>query len=1237
VLLRIFAVLTLVAVVSGGTWYFLRSTPAKEAKALREKVEKLVRSQREAEWLEVLSEADRQELRAGGKDIRLLSVRLDLARRAADRLLEISTRESELLLRAMIEQIGGEYEAALKFYNRFSAFQRVPAEVYINKARIYQRLGRYANAEGELLAVVDERPYEANYEIGRMEQELFLLDRALGHFQRALDAAQDPRDDPKARERIDAQDRIAETYSLKIALGRALAEGLAAGPQQAAGDRDAVQVKLEKNLKTWRDARDAAVDDAVSLLRNQNPGTSEFAANKVRLGTLYERYEDDGRLRTAIQDLAAAIERDRDHRFTEIHRKLGSMRLRLARQVDAGEAANLYRQSEQAFKDSLDVENSLAIPESSRADPKKLAADKDVLRSEILLAVAEDYLATAEGWRILQAESNGVQDALDLAVQIERIAREGSTPATLRARMLRAVAFLKHGREKEGEEELVRISASTSGADRINRSSQLADLCLRSAPDSVLFLRFLGEDAPLLAGSAGIETRARVGLPVRLMTQAIAHRKTRLAKDDSDAVGAGSDGELRKKLEAEVREIDKARQELLEKALSIATDPDQFLVLAQTAASVNGREAGIRMLKEAITKLQGKPELSPTRLTSLRVHLALWSFEKAIRLEIDAKREPGNAAKVNGSWWEGYRESLAQYLMLFKDSPYHSEFLKRTLVIISRFQGPGGAEQLRLADLVQPLFSSAPATDVEKLTEFFRLVTRGKFAEIARRQEEFRSAKSLRPYITLLLASALLYESDRLKATAVRGDAPPPGSASAASLLEDARRLLDDESALHPEYLPLAIEKARVELTGLSPGQNVEDRFLVSLRDLVKKAEGDRLLAFQVHTLQAEALKRRFDSLLETRLTKKEGQKSATPRQLASRLSERRTALRRAILANPEAPEAYLRLAETYFGGREIAAGPSRELDQTLRELLEPDYVKAANVLSASPETPQVLSLLGMISQTHLRSPKQALRYYSTLMDREPSEAALRGLMSAYAALATPEANADVRDVQKGALKEAEDYLKKFRVERLPHVRNLRADWLEDYDGIEASLLAGLAQERSRTATDIEKAKLKEVSIGHYRQALSFFRAKKKEPPLEVVNNLAWLLCEVPATAPEAMELVEELRGRLVRAPDAGAQDLVDDTYAWVLFQNNGGPKALEVYKVLTVRSANPSYRYRYAKVLAPNPGSADREELLSAREQLNFALAADRKFPEQDEARKLKGEVDAAYQRLMEEGTKRQ
>ncbi len=1224
--LRIVAVLTLVAVVSGGTWYFLRNTPAKEVKALREKVEKLVLSQREADWQEVISEDERRELKAAGKDIRQSSVRLDLARRAADRLLEIRSSESELLLRAFVEQIGGDYEAALKIYERFSALSRVPAEVYINKARIYQRLGKYASAESELLAVVDERPYEANYEIGRMEQELFLLDRALGHFQRALGAAQNVRDDPKARERIDAQERIAETYNLMIALGQTLAQGLATSPQQPAAALDVVQQRVDK----WKAERNAALDDAVSVLRNQNPSTSEFAASKVRLGALQERYEDKEHLGAAIQDLALAIDRDREHKFTEVHRKLGSMRLRLARGAGEEEVAELYRQAEHAFKNSLDVENSLAIPEASRAAPEKFAADKDVLRTEILLAVAEDYLTSGEDWRLLQAESNGVRDGLDLAGQLDRLARGSSSLTTLRARMLRAVAFLRRGQEKEGEGEVARISEAASAEDRANRNGQLADLCLRAAPDSMLFLRFFGKDASPEGGSAGIAARARVGLPVRLMTQAIAHRRTRLAKGGSEGTGAAVDDALRSKLEGEVAAIEKARQDTLDGALSRATDPDQYLVLAQTAANVNGRETGIRMLKQSIEKLQGKPEHSPSRLASLRVHLALWSFEKAIRLEINAKRDPASAGAEKGTWWEGYRDALAQYLILFKDSPYHSDFLKRMLVILSRFHGPSGAEELKLAELVQPLFPTAPAAEVERLTEFFRLISKGKFAEIARRQEEFRSAKSLRPYITLLLASALLHESEKLTAAAARGGTAASGLAEATKLREDARRLLDEEAALHPDYLPLSIERARLDLMDLSPGQNVEDRFLAALKALALKTESERLLAFEVHTLQAIALKQRFDHLVETRRTKKEGEKPATPRQLTNLLSQRRTALRRAILANPGAPEAYVRFAETFLGWRDIVGGPNQETDQTLRELLEPNYVKAADILRSSPETPQVLGLLGMITQTHLRSPKQARRHYEELMRREPSEAALQGVIGAYAALAIPEANADARDVNKDALKEARDYLQKFRAQQLQNLRNLRADWLEDYDGIEASLLGGLAHAECRTATTLEQTKLREESLGHYRRAISFYRARKKDPPLDVVNNLAWFLSQDPATAPEALQLIEELRQRLARVPEAGTQDIVDDTYAWILFQNKNDSKAREVYKELTARSSNPSYRYRYAEVLFKA------EDLPGAADQIRGALSSDRKFPEQEEALKLKGRIETARQRWVDYSTKR-
>ena len=90
-----------VGLIAGGIWCLLRSTPAKEVKRLRDKIDKLVFSDKHEDWKSVIST---QEI--DGKNLENVEVRLELARTASDEILGIVPKSQyDLSIRARLEEI----------------------------------------------------------------------------------------------------------------------------------------------------------------------------------------------------------------------------------------------------------------------------------------------------------------------------------------------------------------------------------------------------------------------------------------------------------------------------------------------------------------------------------------------------------------------------------------------------------------------------------------------------------------------------------------------------------------------------------------------------------------------------------------------------------------------------------------------------------------------------------------------------------------------------------------------------------------------------------------------------------------------------------------------------------------------------------------------------------------------------------------------------------------------------
>src|SRR5262249_42961242 len=156
--------------------------------------------------------------------------------------------------------------------------------------------------------------------------------------------------------------------------------------------------------------------------------------------------------------------------------------------------------------------------------------------------------------------------------------------------------------------------------------------------------------------------------------------------------GDGATGRDRMGLEAELAELEKAMKEVLDRALLLARSPGEFLSLAVALAAVGSVDGSLGALRTGRDKLLRQDAADPREGDALRAQLGQVLFEQAAGLEKRGSPEDGAAAP----WWPLYRESLAEYLPLFKGSPYDRDLIAKVFTVISRFKTTPGAPDLQL-------------------------------------------------------------------------------------------------------------------------------------------------------------------------------------------------------------------------------------------------------------------------------------------------------------------------------------------------------------------------------------------------------------------------------------------------------------------------------------------------------------------------------------------------------------
>ncbi len=505
------------------------------------------------------------------------------------------------------------------------------------------------------------------------------------------------------------------------------------------------------------------------------------------------------------------------------------------------------------------------------------------------------------------------------------------------------------------------------------------------------------------------------------------------------------------------------------------------------------------------------------------------------------------------------------------------------------------------------------------MVEVFDLLAQRKFSELSAKAGALNQSVHLRPSSTLILGSALFQESQRIARESQGGDAADQDRSR--EMGESAKKLFNEELGRNPDYLPLRIELARIDLARLKPGQDPPEDLIKGLRELAGNEMAAAPFRFQIFSILAAGLRMRFEATVAE--MDKLDRSKVKPAPLFSLVAQERTVLRRAIQANPEAPETYLALAETYLGDDGIRGLSG---DQGSRQdILEPNFGKAIDVLKSAPRpTPQILKWIAAIYQQGLKKPRAALPYHRELIPFDP-EGALQSLIACLLETADPARNGDPKDVDGDAHSKARALLDDFEKKQLPAIRKAKPDWKPDFPAFEDNLLALIAQDELRYARPGSEDALKAELLGRLKGAYKWYRDAGKPPPIALANNLAWYLAERKETVEEARKIIEEAR----REAGNRFTEAVNDTYGWTLYQQarfEERPEeksrllagAEEVYKKLLSDPSHPSpsFSYRYARVLF------EKMDYRKAKEEVDRAVKSGQKFDEAADAKRLQEEL---------------
>ena len=1159
----------IIGIIGGGTWFLLSSAPGKSVEKLRKKIDVLLTSKDPAEWKNVTTSKERT-----GKDLNDLQIRIDIAREASEAILEIyPSSKYDLIKRGLIEEYAGRPAEALKWYDRIASLKNPPAGNELRRARLLEKMGSYQAAKGAVSGVVDLFPFESNFELGRLHLETFQPLEAYRSFSRAKEYINN--DDEQLR----VLEGTANSLDFLISSTRNQLEKLKR--DETDGPRITNLTNMLDRLTTERDKN---LDHAIELLNKAEPSSrNQFVGIQIKIFELINKKDDPDKLKIARQTLIDAVSADEDLRYFPIYLLLGSVDLQLAYGgADKGSTDPIERT--QYLDDSInnfrkvfafDFEGTTAKVADIAEWNLSQHLSKDEFETRILLRICQSLIRFPEYWRICSSENpDGQRDTLEIRKRIERALKlnEHNKSVVEELRRTQALAALKNSDDDAYNAIIAELFSASSEGDRQQIALKLAQGISSFVPDQteqlleLLDKEILGTAQQLATDEA--QTFVFLKTAIRILNQERYKKYVAISTLQKDET----------KYNQTVDQIDSLTEKIQSSILTISkmsTTPAHFLLASKLMASLVGTQEALRVLQKGSEQFPEDFQLRYARGT----------------LSLDMARKDRGDDR-----WNHLRNSLKEFLHVYKVRPYETEVASRLLSIGAQFGNNTNSPSMNLERIIPELFPNCSSTDAEVLSIALTGFLQRNYQRVVSKLPGLDQATTVRPFLNLIagicyLEQANLVVKERLAQNPLisgQQESNTENQGQFRKLYQSARKEFEAGLTMDETYIPLQLELLKMDLNSVKAGEKIAEELIQKITNYANQHPDIP----QIHFLLGTALKKKMESLITTNTKLSE---------ISKVLSLERNSLRRAIKLNPLYSDAYIALAETYLIPWRLAKGPLSEHKNVYNKLGTPEFDVAISILQSAPATPPVLSLLGQYYEAEKNSEK-ALVYYKGLLQLEPITTNVSKVVQSY--------------INIGDFKGARDWLNGIDGSKIRGT---------DFDVTRDTLMAYISsvEANAPALSEHKRNLLEENQIDQYRSIIENSEKLGKEPPILVVNNLAYLLAN-RGRGEEALELIEPLVKKLRSSKDnliARPFEDIEDTYAWSLYKTGKHEEAIAVYDSLCSKETRLDIHLNYAKFLF------DLKKYHEALKQIQIILNSDsaEKRNVEEETRELQDQIELA------------
>ena len=497
-----------------------------------------------------------------------------------------------------------------------------------------------------------------------------------------------------------------------------------------------------------------------------------------------------------------------------------------------------------------------------------------------------------------------------------------------------------------------------------------------------------------------------------------------------------------------------------------------------------------------------------------------------------------------------------------------------------------------LTAIITQLFPKWAPMDVSQLVKVFGAFLMQEFEKGISHIPEIDQAKTVRPFLNLVSGICYLQETNRIlqqllltrSETGLTGE-PTQFQGPLKELYESAQREFDNGLAIDNSYIPIHIDLIKMKLSVKQAGEKIPEALLEQIRTYVDQFPE----IYQFHYLLGLALKKEREYLIT---------KDTKIITLSEMIMEERSSLRKAIQGNPSYVDAYIALAETYVISWRLYTSKISAFHKTFSKLGSPEFGVAIQVLERASPTPKVLDLLAQFYQAS-KEPEKSVKYHKALLEQYPSWTRVEEIIQSYITL--------------GDLAGGRDWLKKLDHISFPD---------QNFDINRLALIAVLdtIEADSASISDERREFLEKRQIKNYRLALEKAKDANIDPPVEVVNNLAYLLSEKGEVL-DARELIEPIIARLDNLKHTiSPQQLkgIEESYAWILSKSGEHSESAKIYQRLCAKETHPEIHGHYAQVLYKQ------RQYEKALEQVEIILKSKQQSATmENEARRLKEKIN--------------